>query len=87
VDLDEAYQPLYILRRAFLFLFLLLLLSGGLVFFFMVAVERLQAKVRKSAVAAKQLGQYVLDEELGAVVQVKRGNALLSYATDLRKSS
>ncbi len=66
VDLAEAYQPLYILRKAFFVLFLVLLLCGGLVFFFMIAVERLQARMRKATVAAKQLGQYVLDEELGA---------------------
>ena len=62
---DEAFQTLYVLRRAFLVLFALLVASGGAIFGFTVVVERLQASVRKNALAARRLGQYVLVQEIG----------------------
>ena len=65
VAVDEAFQTLYVLRRVFLVLFLLLVLSGGAIFGFTMLVERLQASVRKSALAARRLGQYVLVQEIG----------------------
>ena len=61
----EASQTLYVLRRAFMVLFALLLASGGAIFGFTVLVERLQASARKSALAARKLGQYVLEQEIG----------------------
>ena len=61
----EAFQTLYVLRRAFLVLFALLVASGGAIFGFTVLVERLQATARKSALAARQLGQYALVQEIG----------------------
>jgi eukaryotic-like serine/threonine-protein kinase len=62
---DEAFQTLYVLRRAFLVLFVLLVASGGALLGFTVLVERLQASARKSALAARKLGQYVLEQEIG----------------------
>jgi eukaryotic-like serine/threonine-protein kinase len=62
---DEAFQTLYVLRRVFLVLFLMLVLSGGAIFGFTMLVERLQASVRKSTLAARRLGQYVLVQEIG----------------------
>ncbi len=62
---DEAFETLYVLRRAFLALFALLLASGGAIFGFTVLIERLQAAARKSALAARQLGQYALVQEIG----------------------
>ena len=62
---DEAFQTLYVLRRAFLALFALLAASGGAMFGFTVLIERLQASARKSALAARRLGQYVLVQEIG----------------------
>ena len=62
---DEAFQTLYVLRRAFMVLFALLIVSGGAIFGFTVLVERLQASARKSALAARRLGQYVLEQEIG----------------------
>jgi tRNA A-37 threonylcarbamoyl transferase component Bud32 len=62
---DEAFQTLYVLRRAFLVLFALLVVSGGAIFGFTVMVDRLQASARKSALAARKLGQYVLEQEIG----------------------
>jgi tRNA A-37 threonylcarbamoyl transferase component Bud32 len=64
-SVDEAFQTLYVLRRAFLVLFALLVASGGAIFGFTVLVERLQASARKSALAARRLGQYVLMQEIG----------------------
>ena len=62
---DEAFQTLYVLRRAFLVLFALLVASGGALFGFTLMLERLQASARKSALAARRLGQYVLVQEIG----------------------
>jgi tRNA A-37 threonylcarbamoyl transferase component Bud32 len=64
-SVDEAFQTLYVLRRAFLVLFALLVASGGALFGLTVLVERLQASARKSALAARRLGQYVLEQEIG----------------------
>jgi tRNA A-37 threonylcarbamoyl transferase component Bud32 len=64
-SVDEAFQTLYVLRRAFLVLFALLVASGGAIFGFTVLVERLQVSARKSALAARRLGQYVLVQEIG----------------------
>jgi tRNA A-37 threonylcarbamoyl transferase component Bud32 len=65
VSAQEAFQTLYLLRQAFLVLFLLLVLSGLAIFAFTLLVERLQASVRKSAVTVGRLGQYVLVQEIG----------------------
>ena len=65
VAMDEAFQTLYVLRRVFWVLFLLLMLSGGAIFGFTMLVERLQVSVRKSTLAARRLGQYVLVQEIG----------------------
>jgi len=62
---DEAFETLYVLRRAFLVLFALLVASAGAIFGFTLLVERLQASARKSALAARRLGQYVLVQEIG----------------------
>lgn len=64
-SVDEAFQTLYVLRRAFLLLFLLLVASGGAIFGFTFLVERLQASARKNAFAARTLGQYALVQEIG----------------------
>jgi len=66
VDAAEAFRPLYALRRAFGVLAGLLGLTtvglGGLA----VYASRLELLARRSALEAKRLGQYALDEELGA---------------------
>lgn len=62
---DEAFGSLYVLRRSFWLLFLLLVLSGGAIFAFTLLVERLQASVRKNALTARRLGQYILVQEIG----------------------
>ena len=65
VGADEAFETLFIVRRVFLTLFLLLVLGGVAIFAFSLLIERLQASLRKSAVAARRLGQYVLVQEIG----------------------
>jgi tRNA A-37 threonylcarbamoyl transferase component Bud32 len=65
VSAEEAFQTLYMLRQAFLVLFGLLVLSSAAIFAFTLIVERLQRSVRKSALAARRLGQYVLVQEIG----------------------
>ena len=64
-SMDEAFQTLYVLRRVFMVLFTLLVASGGAIFGFTVLIDRLQATARKSALAARRLGQYVLVQEIG----------------------
>ena len=66
VDVAEALRPLYSLRGAFGVLTGLLLLTtiglAGLAFY----ASRLELRARRSALEAKRLGQYALDEEIGA---------------------
>jgi tRNA A-37 threonylcarbamoyl transferase component Bud32 len=66
VDYAEAYRPLTILRWAFYAMFGLLALSSVAIFVFTVVVARLQREAQKAAIEAKHLGQYRLEERLGA---------------------
>jgi len=66
LDFDEAYRPLTILRRAFFAMFGLLTLSSIAIFAFTLVVARLQREAQKAAIEAKHLGQYRLEEKLGA---------------------
>lgn len=65
VDVNEAFQPLYSLRRAFGVLTGLLLITaianGWLAWF----ASRMEYKARKVAVNARRLGQYALDKKIG----------------------
>jgi hypothetical protein len=65
VQREEAYKPLTILRRTFWILFALLVLAALALFFFTVVVARLRRSAQRAALAAKQLGQYTLDEKIG----------------------
>ena len=65
IDVAEAYGAIYILRRAFWGLFALLAASAGVILLFSVAMSRVQMAAQKAALAAKQLGQYQLEEKLG----------------------
>ncbi len=66
VDVAQAFRPLVILQRAFWVLYTLLIISAFAIFAFTVVVARLQREAQKAAVEAQQLGQYTLDEKLGA---------------------
>lgn len=65
IDVAEAYRPIYILRRAFWALFILLASAAVLVLVFSIAMARLQKAAQSAALAAKELGQYQLEEKLG----------------------
>jgi hypothetical protein len=66
VDVAEAFQPVYILRRAFWSLMALLGLCSAGIFLAMVFMARQQRALQQATLAARQLGQYTLDEKLGA---------------------
>jgi hypothetical protein len=64
-DVAEAYRSLYILRSAFWSLFGLLAASSVLILVFTLAMDHAQRAAQKAALAAKELGQYQLEEKLG----------------------
>ncbi len=66
VDVAQAFRPLVILQQAFWLLYALLIIAAIAIFGFTVAVARLRREAQKAAVEAQQLGQYTLDEKLGA---------------------
>ena len=64
-DVDEAYKSLYIIRRAFWGLFGLLAASSVVIALFSLAMSRLNRAAQRAVLAAKELGQYQLEEKLG----------------------
>ena len=66
IDHEEAFAPLTILRRTFWSIYGLLVVSSLAIFVFTLVVARLQRDARKAAIDAQQLGQYTLEEKLGA---------------------
>jgi hypothetical protein len=66
IDVAEAYGPVYILRYAFWTLFGLLALGSLATFAFTVVVARLNREAQRAAVRAQKLGQYSLEEKIGA---------------------
>lgn len=66
IDSAEAFLPLAILQRTFWGLYGLLVASAIAIFAFTVIVTRLQREARRAAIEAQQLGQYTLEDELGA---------------------
>ncbi len=66
VDYAEAFHPLTILRRTFWGLFGLLAVSAGAIFVFTLLLARSRRKAQKAAIAAQQIGQYKLEQKLGA---------------------
>ena len=65
-DVAEAFRPLRIMRMGFWFIFALLAVGSVVIYVLMRLANRLQATARKAALKAKQLGQYALDEKIGA---------------------
>src|SRR5262249_34398118 len=66
VDTAEAFRPVYILRRAFWGLMGLLAVSAVGIFAAMGFMDRQPRALQKATLEAKQLGQYALEENLGA---------------------
>jgi len=66
MDVAEAFGPLRALRLGFFFIFALLVAGAGAIFVLMRLANRFQDSARKAAMKAKQLGQYALDEKIGA---------------------
>jgi serine/threonine protein kinase len=66
VDVAEAFRPVYILRRTFYALMGLLALSAIGIFLGMLYIAKQQKALQKATLAARQLGQYALEEKLGS---------------------
>ena len=66
LDVAEAFRPLTILQRTFWALYALLGISSFAIFVFTLIVSRLQREAQKAAIEAEQLGQYTLEEKIGA---------------------
>ena len=66
VDTAEAFRPVYILRRAFRVMMVLLVLCAIGIFLAMLFIARQQRALQQATLAAKQLGQYRLEEKLGS---------------------
>jgi serine/threonine protein kinase len=66
IDHAEAYRPLSILRWAFFSMLGLLAASSLVIFVFTIYLARAQREAQKAAIEARQLGQYRLEERLGA---------------------
>lgn len=66
IDVAEAFQPLIILQWTHWGLYVLLGLGSVAIFVFTIIVARLRREAQKATIEAKQLGQYTLDEKLGA---------------------
>jgi hypothetical protein len=66
VAVAEALHPLYILRRTFGALLVLLGLSALVIFVCMLFMARQQRVLQQAVLASHQLGQYTLEEKLGA---------------------
>ncbi|HEV7225033.1 MAG TPA: serine/threonine protein kinase [Pirellulales bacterium] len=87
IDVAEAYRPSQILRIAFWGLFALLAISAVAIFAFTLVVARLRHSMRHAALAAKQLGQYTLEEQIGqgGMGSVYRGrHAMLRRPTAIK---
>jgi hypothetical protein len=65
-DKSEAFGPLTILKRTFWGLLGLLALSSIAIFVFTIMLHRAQRAARAATIEAKQLGQYQLEQKLGA---------------------
>lgn len=86
-DISEAFRPLWILRVAFGALFALLVVAAAAIYFFMLVASRYRQQMRREAIKAKRLGQYSLDNKIGAggMGVVYRGHhALLRRPTAIK---
>ena len=66
IDAAEAFRPLTVLKRSFWTLYALLGMSAVAIFVFSVLAARLRRDAQRAEIEAKQLGQYTLDDKIGA---------------------
>lgn len=66
IDTSEAFRTLSILRYTFFTLFGLLAATSIGIFVFSLSAARMRREAQRSAMKAQQLGQYKLEEKLGA---------------------
>jgi hypothetical protein len=66
VDTAEAFRPVYILRQVFRGMMVLLILCAAGIFLAMWFISRQHRALQKATLAARHLGQYALEEKLGA---------------------
>jgi hypothetical protein len=87
VDRADAYRPLHIIRLAFWSLFGLLTACSVGIFVFTIVVAHMRRVMREAVLATKTLGQYQLEEKIGAggMGVVYRGrHALLRRPTAIK---
>lgn len=66
MDMSQAMAPFAAVRRTFWGLFGLLLVASIVIFIYSILMARLQRSARRSALEAKRLGQYILEDRIGA---------------------
>lgn len=66
IDVAEAFSAVYILRRGFWSLMALLLVASVIIFAALFFISRQSRALQKVTATAKQLGQYALEEKIGA---------------------